>query len=83
MKKSQTNKTNIKEKQNMTKERKPKKERYEVLADQVYDLIADKSFTYGDILAAIELAKLWIYRDFTEMQLEEQNNTVDTIEVKE
>jgi hypothetical protein len=58
-----------------------KKEKYEKLADKIYDLITDEKVTYGDILASLELCRLWVYSDFHD--LHEEHKTVNTVEVNE
>ncbi len=37
------------------------------LAEEIYDLISDEDSTFGDILAALELAKLWVYTDYQDL----------------
>ena len=66
----------------MTKQRKPKDEKYEKIANKIYSLIGDEDPTFGDIVAALELVKLWVYSDFTDMHTDKQNSNVDIIEVK-
>jgi hypothetical protein len=56
-----------------------KKEKYERLADKIYELVTEAEPTFGDAIAALELSKLWIYSDFAD--LHEQNKTVDSIEL--
>lgn len=61
---------------------KRKQERYEIIASDIYDLIADEHNRYGDIIAGLELARLWIFRDYMESQICEcEDSNVDTIEV--
>jgi hypothetical protein len=60
---------------------KEKEPNYEKLANRIYDFITNEAPNFSDAIASIELVKLWIYSDFTDFHLSEQNKDVDTIEV--
>ena len=45
-------------------------EKYEDLADQIYDMLEENDPTFGDIIGALELVKLWITTDFIDMHNE-------------
>ena len=60
-----------------------KVEKYERLARKIYDFVTDEDPTFGDIVAALELTRLWIYSDFNDMHDDNKNDNVDIIETDE
>jgi hypothetical protein len=51
-----------------------KTEKYNILADKIYDLITKEDPSWGDSVAALELVRLWIYTDYQDMHNDNKNS---------